>query len=431
MYLSKFFLPVLKENPSEAKIKSHILMLRSGMIKQSSAGIYSWLPLGIKVIRNIEKIIKKRMEEVNIPEMLMPCIQNGELWKQSGRYDAYGPEMLKIKDRHNNDLLFSPTNEELFTEIIKPFVKSYKALPLAMYQIQWKFRDEIRPRFGVMRGREFFMKDGYSLDVDKDSAIDTYNKVFKAYIKIFEDMDLNVIPVKGDPGPIGGNLNHEFQIVAETGEGEIFYDKKFDDIDKKNLDIYSLDKIYAAAEDVHDEKTCGVNSTDLICKRAIEVGHIFYFGTKYSEVLGANINNKEGKLSPIHMGSYGIGVSRLVGAIIEANHDDKGIIWPKNVAPFNVSIIYLLKDEDTKSKLDNFYKNLSSVGIDVLFDDSDDRAGAKFATHDLIGSTFQIIAGRKFLESGIVEFKNRKTSEVIEITLDSAFDKLKEYFIDE
>lgn len=428
MYLSKFFMPVLKENPAEAKIVSHRLMLRAGMIRQASAGIYSWLPLGIKVIRNIEKIIKKRMEEINIPEMIMPCIQSGELWKKSGRYDAYGPEMLRIKDRHDNDMLFSPTNEELITDVVKPFVKSYKSLPMAMYQIQWKFRDEIRPRFGVMRGREFFMKDGYSFDLDEESAVESYNRIFKAYVKIFSDMGLNAIPVKGDPGPIGGSLNHEFQILAETGEGELFYDKKFDDIPKDELDIYSLDNVYTAAEDVHNAEECGVKSENLISKRGIEVGHIFYFGTKYSDTFDATVNDKDGNLVPMHMGSYGIGVSRLVGAVVESSHDDKGIIWPESIAPFKASIIMLSKDESVKSQLDELYNKLLALDLDILFDDTDDRVGAKFATHDLIGVPYQIIAGKKFLETGLVEFKNRKTAEVVEISLDDVYQEMRKIY---
>jgi prolyl-tRNA synthetase len=428
MYLSKYYLPLIKENPSEAKIVSHRLMFRAGMIRQVSAGIYNWLPLGIAVLRNIEAIIKKRMKEIDVHELLMPCIQNAEVWKESGRYDAYGPEMLRIKDRHDNELLFSPTNEDLFTDIIRSTVKSYKQLPLAMYQTQWKFRDEIRPRFGVMRGREFYMKDAYSLDIDKESALESYNKMFKSYVKIFNDMELNAIPVKGDPGPIGGKHNHEFQIIAETGESEIYYDKKFDEINKEELDVSILDKVYTSASEVHNQETCGVLLENLICKKAIEVGHIFYFGTKYSDPMKAYVNDEKGDLVPLHMGSYGIGVSRLVGAIIEASHDDKGIIWPKSVAPFKVSIINLSSNEQTIDDARNLYNKLMNCGIEVLFDDTSERAGAKFATHDLVGIPFHVIIGKRFETEKIVELKCRKTSNVETLNIEELFNKLKDIF---
>ena len=425
MYLSNFFLPVLKETPSEAQIASHRLMLRCGMIKQSSAGIYSWLPLGLKVLKNVENIIRKNMDEAGLIELLMPCIQDSKLWAESKRYDDYGPEMLRVKDRHNNELLFGPTAEEVLTSIARSYIKSYKDLPKIFYQIQWKFRDEIRPRFGVMRGREFYMKDAYSLDLTREDAISSYNKVFRAYIKTFYDMGLKVVPVKADGGVIGGSHNHEFHVVADTGESGLYYDKRFDSLKINEITPEILESIYTASSDIHDKNKCQVPEDYLIQRRGIEVGHIFYFGTKYSESMKAYVNNSEGKQVPLQMGSYGIGVSRLVGAIIEANHDEKGIIWPENVAPFKVSIINLLNNNEEAIKISKeLHEKLDKIGMKPLFDDMNTSPGSKFATHDLIGSPKQIIIGKKYKENKKVELKDRKTGESLELSVDEIINKL-------
>lgn len=432
MLLSNYFLPVLKEQPSEAQVVSHSLMLKAGMIKKSSSGIYNWLPLGLKVLKNIENIIRFNMDASGFIELLMPCVQNSDLWRESGRLDIYGQEMLRFKDRHGHDLLFGPTNEEMITDIIRSSFQSYRDLPKILYQIQWKFRDEIRPRFGVMRGREFLMKDAYSIDIDKESAIKTYNKVFSAYMRTFKDIGLNVIPLAADPGEIGGDLSHEFHVLADTGESLLYYDKKFDLL-KEDLsgDIEKLKSLYAATEEKHDPANCPISENDLSVKRGIEVGHIFNFADKYSISMQAMVNNSEGKKVPLQMGSYGIGVSRLVAAIIEVSHDDKGIIWPMQVAPFKVSIINLnLKDESSSIVANNIYNKLKTKGVEVLFDDTKDRPGAKFAIADLIGSPWQVIIGPKKTANGLVELKNRKSGKVKDVSPDSAItDIIKSLYV--
>ncbi|MDA9163719.1 proline--tRNA ligase [Rickettsiaceae bacterium] len=422
MLLSKYFLPVLKEQPKEAQIASHSLMLKAGMIRQTSSGIYSWLPLGLKVLKNIEEIVRFNMDASGFVELLMPCVQDGDLWRESGRLEVYGKEMLRFKDRHDHDLLFGPTNEEVITDIVRNSMQSYRDLPKVFYQMQWKFRDEIRPRFGVMRGREFFMKDAYSMDVDYESAIKTYDQVFAAYMRTFRDLGLNAIPLAADPGEIGGDMSHEFHVVADTGESQIFYDKKFDLLsDTLVNDIAQLKSLYAATEEKHDPENCPVKEQSLSVRRGIEVGHIFNFGDKYSNSMGAMVNNSEGKRVPIQMGSYGIGVSRLVAAIIEVSHDDRGIIWPESVAPFKVSVINLnIKDENSSQAADNLYNKLKSKGIDVLYDDTNDRPGAKFATHDLIGSPWQIIVGPKKIANNLVELKHRSSGEVQDLPPEEA-----------
>ena len=422
MLLSKYFLPVLKEQPSEAKVASHSLMLKSGMIRQAASGIYNWLPLGLKVLKNVEKIVRFNMDASDFVEILMPCVQDGNLWKESGRLDVYGEEMLRFKDRHDHDLLFGPTNEEAITDIIRGSFQSYKELPKVLYQIQWKFRDEIRPRFGLMRGREFLMKDAYSLDIDMESAAKTYDHVFAAYMRAFKDLGLNAIPLAADPGEIGGEMSHEFHVVADTGESLIYYDKKFDLLGE-NLanDMNQLKSLYAATEEKHDPENCPLSDNELSVRRGIEVGHIFNFGDKYSKSMKAMVNDKNGKPVPIQMGSYGIGISRLVAAIIEVSHDEKGIIWPMQVAPFKASIINLnTKDEKSSIMAENIYNQLKSKGIDVLYDDTNARPGAKFATHDLIGSPWQIIVGPKKAENDLVEMKYRASGEVEDVSADEA-----------
>jgi prolyl-tRNA synthetase len=422
MLLSRYFLPVLKEKPVEAQVLSHSLMLRSGMIRQSSAGIYSWLPLGLKVLKNIENIVRFNMDASGFVELLMPCVQDASLWRESGRFDVYGREMLSFKDRHDHDLLFGPTNEELITDIVRNSFQSYKELPKVLYQIQWKFRDEIRPRFGVMRGREFLMKDAYSLDIDMESAIRTYDQVFVAYMRTFRDLGLNAIPLAADPGEIGGELSHEFHVVADTGESTLYYDKKFDILgDTLAGDINQLKSLYAATEEKHDPDNCPLSKSELSVRKGIEVGHIFNFADKYSKPMNAMVNDSNGRLVPIQMGSYGIGISRLVAAIIEVSHDERGIIWPIQVAPFKVSIINLnIKDDKCNQISRSLYNQFVDQNIDVLYDDTGDSPGAKFATHDLIGSPWQIIVGPKKAGSDLVELKHRQSGEVQDISVDSA-----------
>lgn len=426
MLLSKYFLPVLKEEPSEAQVVSHRLMLRSGMIRQQSAGIYSWLPLGLKVLKNIEQIVRHNMDKIGATEILMPCIQPASLWVESGRFENYGKEMLKFQDRHDHTLLFGPTNEDMVTDIFRKNIQSYKDLPKNLYHIQWKFRDEIRPRFGVMRGREFLMKDAYSFDIDKDSALSAYNQMYLAYMQTFRDMGLNVIPVLADNGPIGGNMSHEFHILAESGESTIFYDKRFislTDDERSNIEI--LQSLYAAAEEKHDNVSCLLPAQDLASSKAIEVGHIFYIGTKYSKAMNALVNDSHGNLVPVEMSSYGIGISRLVAAIIEGGHDDKGIIWPKNIAPFMVSILNLnVLDSKCNELSESLYNELSKKKITVLYDDTSERAGSKFATHDLIGSPYQIIVGPKKAKDHIVELKDRKTGLIEELNVNMVVESI-------
>lgn len=436
MRLSRYFLPVLKETPSEATIVSHQLMLRAGMIKQSGAGIYSWLPMGLKVLKKIEQIVREEMDRAGAIEMLMPTIQQAELWQESGRYDDYGKEMLRIQDRHERDMLFGPTNEEMITDIFRSFVRSYKQLPLNMYHIQWKFRDEIRPRFGVMRGREFLMKDAYSFDVDEAGARRSYEKMFCAYLNAFERMGLTAIPMQADTGPIGGDLSHEFIILADTGESAVFCDKELLDMGAPGTDldfdgdltpeIEKRTQYYAATEEKHNEAAFGaIPEERRLSARGIEVGHIFYFGEKYSEPMKAQIMNRDGKSVPVHMGSYGVGVSRLVGGIIEASHDDRGIIWPEEVAPFDVAIASVkAKDEAVRTACEEAYQQLSNAGLDPLYDDRDESPGVKFSTLDLIGAPKQVLIGPKGLKNGVVELKDRKSGASEELSLDAAMNAL-------
>lgn len=426
MRLTQYFMPLIKENPSEASIISHRYMLRAGMVRQLGAGIYNWLPLGLAVLRNIEAIIHRGMQEAGCIEILMPTIQPSELWKESGRYDDYGQEMLRITDRHEHAMLYGPTNEEVVTDIFRKNIKTYKGLPKNLYQIQWKFRDEIRPRFGVMRGREFLMKDGYSFDIDFDHARQTYDRMYETYLKIFRDMGLVAIPVKADNGAIGGDMSNEFHIVADTGESEIFYDAAFDElIHQDNVDVAAMRSLYAAADEMHDPAKCPIPESQLRRRRGIEVGHIFHFGTKYSKAMGALVTNKEGQQVPVEMGSYGIGVSRLVGAIIEANHDDQGIIWPEQVAPFQVGLINIkANDEACVKACDDFYNLLRSKNIRVLYDDRKDSAGTKFATQDLIGTPWQCAVGPRGLAEGTIELKHRRTGEKQSLSQEAVLSKV-------
>lgn len=421
MLWSNYFIPTQKEKPIDAKIPSHQLMIRSGMIKQESAGIYSWLPIGLKVLKKIEKIVREEQEKAGAIEILMPTLQSSELWSESGRYDSYGDEMLRITDRHSRTLVYGPTNEEQVTEIFRKYIKSYKSLPLNLFHIQWKFRDEVRPRFGVMRGREFLMKDAYSFDLNQEEAKLSYYKMFIAYLKTFRRLGLNAIPVAADSGPIGGNLSHEFSIIAETGESEIFCDRNLLEIDIDENIYNSNEKIisvvenylnfYSATDDKHDEKKFNnlVSKNNQLNGRGIEVGHIFSFGDKYSNPMKASISGSDGKISDVFMGSYGIGVSRLVAAIIETFNDEKGIIWPTSVAPFLVNIINLKnKDDNCKNKCLEIHNNLAKNDIESIIDDRDESAGKKFSDSDLIGFPATIIVGPRELENGNVEIRFRK-----------------------
>tara|TARA_Y100001970_G_scaffold233177_1_gene290510 strand:+ start:2244 stop:3539 length:1296 start_codon:yes stop_codon:yes gene_type:complete len=408
MKYSEFFIPTVKDLPSDAEIISHQLMIKAGMIKQSSAGIYSWLPLGFKVLKNIEQIVREEQNNAGANEMLMPTIQSSDLWVKSGRYNDYGKEMLRIKDRSGREMLYGPTNEELITDIFQTYVKSYKELPKNLYHIQWKFRDEVRPRFGVMRGREFLMKDNYSFDLNEEEAKISYNKMFKAYIKTFLRLGLTPISLRAETGPIGGNLSHEFQILANTGESTLYYDKKLETLDPESLDPEKLQSFYAAVDDQHNENNCPIKEEDLKISKGIEVGHIFYFGTKYSEKLNAYVQDKNGKRQAVHMGSYGIGVSRLVGALIEANHDEKGIKWPKEVAPFKISIVNLMpNDQNCNTIALDYYYDFMTKGIEILYDDRDCSIGKKLSDNDLIGTPVQIIIGKRDVSTGVIELKDR------------------------
>ncbi len=435
MRLSRYFLPTLKENPAEAQVTSHRLMLRAGMVRQSSAGIYSWLPFGYKVLMNIQRIVEEEQDAMGCHQMLMPTIQAADLWRESGRYDAYGPEMLRIRDRHDRDMLYGPTNEEQITEIFRDAVKSYRDVPSLLYHIQWKFRDEVRPRFGVMRGREFLMKDAYSFDMDDESGRISYNKFFVSYLRIYARLGLKVIPMAADTGPIGGDMSHEFLILAKTGESEIACHKDFLEMDwaEREIDFDSdlqpiVDQFttkYAATDEKRDLEHESTLGDDLVTARGIEVGHIFHFGTKYSDPLGARVTTADGDEVTVSMGSYGVGVSRLVGAVIEASHDDDGIIWPESIAPFKVGLINLKSgDEACDSACLGMYNDLRKAGIDVLMDDREIRAGGKFADMDLIGLPWQLIAGPRGLKDGMVELKNRATGEREDMSIDSAIAKL-------
>ncbi|MEP3845342.1 MAG: proline--tRNA ligase [Paracoccaceae bacterium] len=442
MRLSRYFLPVLKETPSEAQIVSHRFMLRAGMIKQASAGIYSWLPLGLKVLKKIENIVHEEQARAGHMAMLMPTIQSADLWRESGRYDAYGDEMLRVKDRWGRDMLFTPTAEELITDIFRSHVSSYRDLPMTMYQIQWKFRDETRPRFGVMRGREFYMKDGYNFDLTKEDALHAYNRHLVTYLRTYERMGLQAIPMRADSGPIGGDNTHEFLVLAETGESEVFYDSEITDLKFGDRDIDYDDHAqcaavleeftsrYARTDETHeqavfDEVPEGRRRT----ARGIEVGQIFYFGTKYSEALGGTVQGPDGKNVAVHMGSHGIGVSRLVGAIIEASHDDNGIIWPEGVTPFHCGIVNLKQgDEEADGACEKLYKALEAAGLEPLYDDRSARAGEKFATMDLIGLPWRITVGPRGLKNGVVELTSRRTGESEELPPETVVQKVAEIY---
>ena len=438
MRLSRYYLPVLKETPAEAQIVSHQLMLRAGMIRQESAGIYAWLPLGFRVLKKIEQIVREEQDRAGAVEMLMPTIQSAELWRESGRYEAYGKEMLRIKDRADREMLFGPTNEEMITEIFRAGVRSYKDLPKMLYHIQWKFRDEVRPRFGVMRGREFLMKDTYSFDVDQEGARRSYNKMFVAYLRTFARMGLTSIPMRADTGPIGGDLSHEFIVLADTGESAVFCDRRLLDLDVPGADtdfdgdlqptIDRYTSYYAATEEKHDnaEFESKVAKDERVAARGIEVGHIFYFGEKYSAPMKALVTGPDGKDRAVEMGSYGVGVSRLVGALIEAYHDEAGCKWPVPVAPFHVGLVNIkVGDAATDEASARAYAALEDAGVDVLYDDTPARPGEKFARMDLIGLPFQLIIGPRGLESGKVEIKRRSDGHRDELSLDAAIEMLK------
>jgi len=439
MRLSRYFMPVLRETPKEAEIASHQLMLRAGMVKQASAGIYSWLPLGLRVLDKIETIVREEQNRAGAIELLMPTIQSAELWRESGRYEDYGKEMLRIQDRHERDMLFGPTNEEQITQIFRDSVRSYKELPRNLYHIQWKFRDEIRPRFGVMRGREFLMKDAYSFDLTEDAARQSYNRMFAAYLRIFARMGLKSIPMAADTGPIGGDLSHEFIILADTGESQVYGHKDLLEgiIPSADTDfdgdlepiVKQWTSLYAATDEMHDAKRFDreVPADKQVSARGIEVGHIFFFGTKYSEAMGCRVQGPDGNMIAVQMGSYGVGVSRLVGAIIEACHDEDGIVWPLPVAPFEVALINLkVGAGETDEVCERLYQQLENADVEVLYDDRDERAGAKFSTMDLVGIPYQVIVGPKGLKSGELELKNRRTGERKSVSLEGGIEHLIE-----
>ena len=437
MRLSRYFLPILRETPKEAEIVSHRLMLRAGMIRQEAAGIYSWLPLGLRVLQKVSQIVREEMDRAGAVELLMPTLQLADLWRETGRYDAYGPEMLRIKDRHERELLYGPTNEDMITAIFRAYIRSYRELPKVLYHIQWKFRDEQRPRFGVMRGRELLMKDAYSFDVDEAAARLTYNRMFASYLRIFARMGLRVVPMRAETGPIGGDQSHEFIILAETGESAVFCDSRVLElpIPDENIDYESdlapivkqWTSLYAATEDVHDAARFERETPEdrRIQTRGIEVGQVFFFGDKYSKPMNAVVTGQDGVERPFQGGSYGVGVSRLVGALIEASHDEAGIIWPEAVAPFKVGIANLkVGDAATDAACETIYKALEKAGIEVLYDDTDERPGAKFAKLDLIGLPYQVIVGPKGLAAGTVEVKARGTGAREQLGVEEALQRL-------
>ena len=438
MRWSQAFLPVLKESPSDAQIVSHKLMLRAGLVRQTAAGIYAWLPLGFRVLKKIEQIVREEQDRSGAQEMLMPTLQSADLWRESGRYDAYGPEMLRIRDRHEREILYGPTNEEMITALFRDEVKSYRDLPRTLYHIQWKFRDEVRPRFGVMRGREFLMKDAYSFDLDEAGARLSYYRQMLAYLRTFQRMGIQAVPMKAASGPIGGDLSHEFIVLAPTGESEVFYDAAYDEFDWHQADLRYEDEpglqglfdrvnaTYAATDETHDDaRWSAVGEDKRRTGRGIEVGHIFYFGDKYSASMGLKVSGQDGSMVTPHMGSYGVGVSRLVGAIIEASHDEAGIIWPEAVAPWKVGLVTMRGDDEASVKAaDEIYKKLTSAGVEVLYDDRDERGGVKLGSMDLIGLPWQLIIGPRGLAQGLVELKNRRTGEKQDLSIDSALERL-------
>jgi prolyl-tRNA synthetase len=436
MRLTQGFIPTLKETPSEAQIASHRLMLRAGLVRQTSAGIYAWLPLGLRVLRNIERIVREEQDASGAQEMLMPTIQPAELWRESGRYDDYGAEMLRIRDRHDRDMLFGPTNEEMITDLFRQSVRSYRELPRILYHIQWKFRDEVRPRFGVMRGREFLMKDAYSFDLDHAGSVISYRKMMLAYMRTFQRMGLKAIPMEADTGPIGGDLSHEFIILAPTGESQVFYDAAFEEIDylAEGFSHESADDLerffgqmtshYAATDEKHDTtKWDAVAAERRREGRGIEVGHIFHFGTKYTKAMNATVTSPDGKQVFPEMGSYGIGVSRLVGAVIEASHDDAGIIWPDAIAPFQVAILNLKPGDAKCDGLGTLLHDAFSK--DALYDDREDRAGVKFNDADLMGHPWQLVIGPRGAAAGRVELKRRATGERVEVSPEDAVNQIR------
>ena len=438
MRWSRAFLPVLKESPADAQIVSHKLMLRAGLVRQTAAGIYAWLPLGFRVLKKIEQIVREEQDRAGAQEMLMPTLQPAELWRESGRYDAYGPEMLRIKDRHEREMLYGPTNEEMITALFRDEVKSYRDLPRTLYHIQWKFRDEVRPRFGVMRGREFLMKDAYSFDLDEAGARLSYYRQMLAYLRTFQRMGIQAVPMKAASGPIGGDLSHEFIVLAPTGESEVFYDAAYDAFNWHQSDLSYDDEAglqglfdrvnstYAATDETHDEgRWSEVAGEQRRTGRGIEVGHIFYFGEKYSAAMGLKVSGRDGNMVTPHMGSYGVGVSRLAGAIIEASHDDAGIVWPEAVAPWRVGLVTMrADDEPSAGAAERLYRQLQQSGVDTLYDDRDERGGVKLGSMDLIGLPWQVIVGPRGIASGTVELKRRSTGEREELSVESALARL-------
>ncbi len=432
MRLSRHFLPVLKESPADAQIVSHKLMLRAGLIRQTAAGIYAWLPLGHRVLQKIAQIVREEQDRAGAIELLMPTLQSADLWRESGRYDAYGPEMLRITDRHDRDMLYGPTNEEMITTLFRDGARSYRDLPRTLYHIQWKFRDEVRPRFGIMRGREFLMKDAYSFDMDEAGARHSYNRMFVAYLRTFARMGLRAIPMQADTGPIGGDLSHEFIVLAPTGESEVFYHANwerpatlatidFDDVAALREIVAGYTADYAATEEKRDPAAEQAAGEQLRRSRGIEVGHIFYFGEKYAKPMNLRVQGPDGGEVVPHMGSYGIGVSRLIGAIIEASHDEAGIVWPDAVAPYAAGLINMRADDAAcTAAADDLYARLQAAHVDTLYDDRDERGGAKFATMDLIGLPWQIVVGPKGLAKVVVEVKRRATGEKVELSVDDA-----------
>jgi len=440
MRWSRAFLPVLKETPTDAQIVSHQLMLRAGLVRQMAAGIYAWLPLGYRVLRKIEQIVREEQDRAGAQELLMPTLQSADLWRESGRYDAYGPEMLRIRDRHDREMLYGPTNEEMITVLFRDEVKSYRDLPRTLYHVQWKFRDEVRPRFGVMRGREFLMKDAYSFDLDEAGARQSYYTQMLAYLRTFQRMGIKAVPMKAASGPIGGDLSHEFIVLAPTGESEVFYDAAYDQFDWSQADLHYGDEAglqglfdrvnstYAATDETHDVTQWERLPADAQrTGRGIEVGHIFYFGDKYSAAMGLKVSGRDGSQVTPMMGSYGIGVSRLVGAIIEASHDDAGIVWPEAIAPWKVGIVTMrADDESTVAAAEGFYERLTEAGIETIYDDRDERGGVKLGSMDLIGVPWQVIIGPRGVAAGTVELKNRRTGEREDLSIESAFARLAE-----
>ncbi len=438
MRWSRAFLPLLKESPADAQIVSHKLMLRAGLVRQTAAGIYAWLPLGFRVLKKIEQIVREEQNRSGAQELLMPTLQSADLWRESERYDAYGPEMLRIRDRHDREMLYGPTNEEMITMLFRDEAKSYRDLPRMLYHIQWKFRDEVRPRFGVMRGREFLMKDAYSFDLDEAGARQSYYTQMLAYLRTFQRMGIQAVPMKADPGPIGGDLSHEFIVLAPTGESEVFYDSAFEEIDWHREDLRyddaaglqslfdQVSSTYAATDETHDvEKWELVPEAKRRTGRGIEVGHIFYFGEKYSAPMGLRVSGPDGRPVTPMMGSYGVGVSRLVGAIIEASNDDSGIVWPEPVAPWKVGLVTMrADDEKSVGAAESLYGQLLEAGVEPLYDDRDERGGAKLASMDLIGLPWQLIVGPRGVASGTVELKRRSTGERHELSMESALARL-------